>query len=135
MIHLGKVLKISLQDVLKTPSKHLEDVLKMSWRRFCETSEDVRTCLEDIFARRLEDVLKAFWRGLDKTSWRRLENVLKRSWRRMTKTNILVLIQTSWRLDVVVPENLLAGSPWQTAKQPLSDSSALIFKEFWLWIR
>ena len=54
----------------------LQDVFKMSWRRFCKTSW-----------RRLENVLK--------TSWRRLENVLKTSWRRMTKTNILVLIKTS----------------------------------------
>ena len=46
---------------------HLQNVLKMSWRRFC------------------------------KTSWRRLENVLKTSWRRIAKTNILVLTKTSWR--------------------------------------
>ena len=40
---------------------HLEDVLKMSWRRF-------------------EDVLKTSWRRLEdvlKTSWKRLEDVLK----------------------------------------------------------
>ena len=82
----------------------LEDVLKMSWRRFCKTSW---RCLEDVFARRLEDVLKTFWRRLGKTSWRcledvlktswrRLENVLKTSWRRIAKTNILVLTKTSW---------------------------------------
>ena len=55
-----------LEDVLKTSWKRLEDVLKMSWRRFCKTSW---RCLEDVFARRLEDVLK--------TSWKRLEDVLK----------------------------------------------------------
>ena len=47
----------------------LEDVLKMSWRRFCKTSW-----------RRLEDVLKTSWRRLEdvlKTSWKRLEDVLK----------------------------------------------------------
>ena len=55
----------SLADVLKTSSKRLEVVLKMSWRRLC------------------------------KTSWRPLENVLKMSWRRIVKTNILVLTKTS----------------------------------------
>ena len=74
IIPLENVLKTSLQDVLKTCSKLLEDVLKMSWRRFCK-----RSC------RRFE------------TSWRRLENVLKTAWRRMTKTDVLVLIKTSWR--------------------------------------
>ena len=56
----------------------LQNVLKVSSRRICETSW-----------RRFEDVLK--------TSWRCLENVLKTSWRRMEKTNILVLTKTSWR--------------------------------------
>ena len=46
---------------------------------------------------RLEDVLKMSWRRFCKTSWRRLENVLKTSWRRIAKTNILVLTKTSWR--------------------------------------
>ena len=66
----------------------LEDVSKMSWRRF-----------EDVFKRswrRLEDVLKAFLQEVLKTSWRRLENILK-SWRCIAKTNILVLTKTSWR--------------------------------------
>ena len=65
MVRLENVLKISLQDVLKTSWRRFEDVLKMSWRPFC------------------------------KTSWRRLENVLKTSWRRIAKTNILVLTKTS----------------------------------------
>ena len=75
MIRLENVLKISLQDVLKT-----------SWR-----------CLEDVFARRLEDILKTYGQdeyiGLDqevlKTSWRVF-------WRRKAKANIFVLIKTSW---------------------------------------
>ena len=62
MIRLEKIFKISLQDILGTSSKLLEDVLKMSWM---------------LFARRLEDVLK--------TSWKRLEDVLKMSWRRFCK--------------------------------------------------
>ena len=58
----------------------LEDVLKMSWRRFCKTSW-----------RRLEDVWprQIYW------SWpRRLEDVF---WIRKAKANIVVLIKTSWR--------------------------------------
>ena len=74
IVHLEKVLKTSLQDVLK-----------MSWRRL-ETSS---RCLEGIFARRLEDVWprRIYW------SWsRRLEDVF---WRRKAKANIFVLIKTS----------------------------------------
>ena len=63
ILELGKQfnLMIHLQNILKAS---LQDVLKMSWRRFC---------------RRLEDVLKTFLQGrrLGKTSWRRLENILK----------------------------------------------------------
>ena len=77
---LENVLVRSLEDVLKTFWRSLENILKnilkTSWR-----------CLKDVFVRRLQDVLK--------TSWRCLEDVLKTSWRRMTKTNILVLIKTS----------------------------------------
>ena len=81
ILELGKQFNriIRLQSILKAS---LEDVLKMSWRRFCG---------------RLEDVLKASWRRLGKTSWRRLENVLKTSWKRMAKTIIVVLIKTTWR--------------------------------------
>ena len=76
MIRLERVLKTSLQDVLKMSRRRLEHVFKTSWRRL----EDVLKMflktswkgLEDVFARRLEDVLKTFWRHLGKTSWRRL---------------------------------------------------------------
>ena len=106
MIRLENVLKISLQDVLRTSSKHLEDVLKMCWRRFSRSLEDVlkksSKRLEDIFARRLKDVLKSSWRRLEDAwprriywSWpRRLEDVF---WRRKAKANIFVLIKTSLR--------------------------------------
>ena len=99
MIRLENVLKIPLQDFLKTSWRCLEDV-------FARTLEDVLTkswrCLEDVLARRLEDVLKTSWRRiaktnilvLTKTSWRRLEDVF---WRRKAKANIFVLIKTSWR--------------------------------------
>ena len=80
MILLEKVLKTSLQDVLR-----------MSWRCFCKTS-----------SRRLENVLKTSWRRMAKTnmlvfiktSWRLLEDLF---WRRMSKANILAVIKTSWR--------------------------------------
>ena len=60
MIRLGKILRTSLQDVLKMSSRHLEDVLE----------------------RCLEDILQTSWVCLGKTSWRHLEDVWKRSWRR-----------------------------------------------------
>ena len=118
MIRLENILKISLQDVLKT-----------SWR-----------CLEDVFARRLEDVLKTSWRHLGKTSWRRLEDVLKTSWRRledvwsrriywswprsledffwrrMTKANVFALTKTSWRRR----QNTSSRRLWNVFKTSLS---------------
>ena len=83
---------IRLQNILKAS---LQDVLKMSWRRFCRR-------LEDVLARGVEDVLKTSWRCLEDVwprriywSWSRcLEDVF---WRRMTKANIFVLIKTSRR--------------------------------------
>ena len=70
MMHFENFLKISLQEVLKT-----------SWRG-----------LEDVFARRLEDVLKTLWKRLGKTSWIRLQNVLKTYWRCLED----VFCKTSW---------------------------------------
>ena len=74
MIRLENVLKISLQDVLKT-----------SWR-----------CLEDVFARRLEDVLK--------TSWRRLEDVWPRriywSWPRRLKDVLKTSFEDVWLIRI-----------------------------------
>ena len=114
MIILGKVLKISLQDVFKTSwrcleddfARRLENILKMSWQDVLKMSW---RCLQDvlkvswiIFARRFEDVLKRSWRHLEDVwlrriywSWqRRLQDVF---WRRMTKAHMFVLIKTSWR--------------------------------------
>ena len=64
ILELGKQfnLMIRLQNILKAS---LQDVLKMSWRRFC---------------RRLEVVLTMSWRRFCKTSWRRLS---KTSWRHL----------------------------------------------------
>ena len=106
MIRLEKVLKTSLQDVLKMSFKTFsQSVLKMSWRRF-------------------EDVLKTSWRLMTKTSklvliktssgdvwvrwmyssWsRRLEDVF---WRRKRNT-------PSRRLqDKTYQDECLLGSNW-----------------------
>ena len=55
-----------LEEVLKTFSKCLEDVLKTPRRRFCKTSWI-----------RFEGVLKMSWSRFCKTSWKCLENLLK----------------------------------------------------------
>ena len=105
---LRRILKIekndvdSFQDVLKTYSRGLEEVLKISCRRFCKTSW---RRFGKTSSRHFEDVLKMSWTRFCKTPWRRLENnlktslqdVLNTSWRRMTNENIFVLIKTSWR--------------------------------------
>ena len=80
MTRLENVLNISLQDVLKTPSKGLEDVLE--------------TFLQDVLKtswKRLEDVLKTY--GQDKY----IGLVQDVFWRRMSKVNIFFLIKTPWR--------------------------------------
>ena len=69
MILLESVLKISLQNILKTSWRRLENVLKISWR-----------CREDVFVRLLKDVLKTSWRRLSKTSWTCFVDVLKTYW-------------------------------------------------------
>ena len=58
----------------------LQNVLKMSSRRICETSW---RRFEDVLARRLEDVLKTSWKRLEDVLARRLEDVLKTSWKRL----------------------------------------------------
>ena len=69
MILLESVLKISLQNILKTSWRRLQNVLKISWR-----------CREDVFVRLLKDVLKTSWRRLSKTSWTCFVDVLKTYW-------------------------------------------------------
>ena len=63
----------------------LEDVLKMSWRRFSRRLEDILKTswrrFEDVFEtswRRLEDVWETFLQDVLKTSWKRFEDVLAR---------------------------------------------------------
>ena len=83
MIRLQNVLKMSSKRICDTSWRHFEDVLKTSWSR-------------------LENFLKTSWRCMDKTnilvltkmSWRRLQDVF---WRRMINNNIFVFIKLSWR--------------------------------------
>ena len=94
MIHLEQVLKISLQDVLKTSWRCLEDVLKMFWKRLSKKSW-----------RRLEDVLKTSWKRLkdvlktyDQEEYVGLDqDVLKTFWRRILKTKMEDVFKTSSR--------------------------------------
>ena len=86
MIRLENILKIFLQEVLKTSWRRLEVVFKTSCRR-----------LEDVLKTFLQDVLKTSWGRFGKMSWICLEDVLKTLWRRIAKANILVLTKTSWR--------------------------------------
>ena len=85
----------------------LQNVLRMSSRRICETSwrclgKMSWKRLDDVFARRLENVLKTSCRCLEDVwirriywSWpRHLEDVF---WRRMINKNIFVFIKMSWR--------------------------------------
>ena len=97
ILELGKQfnLMIRLQNILKAS---LQDVLKMSWRRFCRR-------LEDVLKTSWQDVLKMSWRPFGKTFWRRLEDVLARllegvlkmSWQDVLKTSWRCLGKTSWR--------------------------------------
>ena len=76
MICLENVLKISLQDVLKTSWRCLEDVLKTSWRRLENVVKTSGKRLQEVLPRRLEDVWprRIYW------SWpRRLEDLLRTS--------------------------------------------------------
>ena len=115
MIHLEKVLKISLQDVFKTSWRHLEDVLKtfrkMSWIRFHDVLKTSWQRLEDVLARCLEDVLK--------TSWKHLENVLKTSWRGMASKDLwLRWIYSSWSKPL---EDILKTSSEDEDERRLED--------------
>ena len=115
MIHLQNILKASLQDVLKMSwrrfCRRLEDVLKTSWRRFGKMSW---RCLEDVFARRFDDVLNTFLQDVLKMSSKRLEDflktysqdgyigldqdVLKTSWRHLLKTKDVFKTSSSRRM-------------------------------------
>ena len=74
-------LPISLEDVLKTSSRHN---CKTSWN--CLEEDVLQTHLEDILGRRLEDI---FGRCIANTSWRLKIVTLKTSWRRLGKQKML----------------------------------------------
>ena len=116
MIRLENVLKISLQDVLKTSWRCLEDVfqdvLKTFWRR-----------LQNVLKTSWQDVLKTFWRRINWSWPRRLEDAL---WRRKVKANISVLIKTSWRR----PEDVFWRGRWNTSSRCLQD--VFMFAGPWL---
>ena len=98
MIRLESVLKASLQDVLKTSSKRLEGVLKMSWS------------LEDVlktFWRRLENVLKMFLQDVLKKSWRSFDDALARRLEDVLKTFLQDVLKTFWRHFVRRLEDVL----------------------------
>ena len=120
MIQLENVLKVSLQDVFKTSSKRLEDVLR---------------CLEDIFASRLENVLKMSWRCFgkdvlntyDEGDYVRLDqDVLKTSWRRLLKTKTKDVFKTSSRR--LHQDECLVGLLYTMSSVP---SSWISIKLYW----
>ena len=87
---------VGLEDVFKTPSKHvlktssarLQDnnftSSKTSWRRLEDILQDVLKTSWKTKNCYAEDVLKTSWRHVLKTSWR---HVLKMSWRHVLKTS------------------------------------------------
>ena len=83
-------LAIRLQDVFKTYSRRLQDVLqkrlqdifKMSSRRFEYVLKTSSKCLQDVLPRRLQDILK----NVFKRFWRRLQDVFQRYLQDVSKT-------------------------------------------------
>ena len=95
-----------LQEVLKTSSKRLEDVLKTPWRCFCKSYWRHL----QISWRRLEDI---WLRQIYSPWWRRLPDVLKMSskdvlpswdvfWRCITQLNIFVFWRCVTQLNIFV---------------------------------
>ena len=89
MMRLENVLKVSLQDVMKTVWRRLEDVLAR--------------CLEDVWKtswRHLQNVLKMSWRRFWNMSWRRLEDVWPRQiywpWSRRLKDVLKTSSEDVW---------------------------------------
>ena len=81
MIHLENVLKISLQDVLKMSWRRFENVLKTSWKRL---EDALNTYGQDEYIGLDQDVLKTSsedmrLRRTYSSWWRRLEDVFKTS--------------------------------------------------------
>ena len=127
MIRLENVLKTSLQDVLKTFSKHLIDVLKMSSKRledvlkmydqdeYIGLDQDVlKTSSEDLWvrpicsswSRRLQDVLKTSSEDGDE---RRLQDVLKMSSSRQMFAGQFLLVQMNHLVSLYAEHRLQMG--------------------------
>ena len=86
---------IRLENVFKAPWKHLDDVLKMFWRRVNKTSLSSVVRLED----KLKTCSRCLYLDQDvfiliKMSSRRLEDIF---WRYIAKENLFILSKTSWR--------------------------------------
>ena len=100
------VLKTSSRCLEDTFLRRLEEVLKMSWRRFCKTSW---WPLQDVLARRLEDVSP---RRIYSSWSRHLEHVLKPSsedvWLMGKYTSLLRRLEdVFWRRRRITPSRCL----------------------------
>ena len=97
---------IRLEDVLKLCYEEqfnliirLENVLKMSWRRFQNILKTSWRRLEDVWPRR---ICWSWWRRLEDVFWRRMSKAnifLKTSWRRLLKTktkDVFIKANVSW---------------------------------------
>ena len=131
---------------MKTSWKRLEDILKVSWRRFYKISSGegvLKTSwrhigreLQQTFARRLgrqnqetfaglEDVFKTSLRYVLKTSWTRLHpTICKMSSRRLGRREILTLKTSSKRLEDMSwrrPQEMLGRCLEDTSWRRLDD--------------
>ena len=98
MIYLENFSKRSLQEVMKTYWRRLEDVLKTLLQKILKTSW-IR--FEDVLTRGLEDISKTSWHVLktyDQDNYVSLDqDVLKTSWRRLLTTKKKDLFKASSR--------------------------------------
>ena len=100
---LQDVLPRCLQDVFKTSSRHLQDVLKTSSRRLQNVFKTSSRRLQDVFktfSRRFQDVFKTFSRHFQDVLQKRLQDIFKTSSRRLQnvfKTSSRRLAKTSSR--------------------------------------
>ena len=88
---LAKTCSRHLPDVFKTSSRRLQEVLKMSSRRFKN--------LQEVLLWRLQDVLQKCLQGIFKTSWRGIQDLLERYLQNVFKTyhQVKLFLLTSLR--------------------------------------
>ena len=79
------VLAINPQDVLKSSSKHFQNVFKKFARRLQDVLQK-RRHLQDVLPRRLQNVFKKSCKNVFKTSSRRFQDVLQRYLQNIFKT-------------------------------------------------